>query len=125
MNGEKMMSKYKTVKNVILSSDGNPMVERISRGVYDVLVHPTHSGMCIGCHYHVKNSILPRNCIGQCEDNDHIFWIHFKYSDIPKNAIVKRAKIFDTLIDENGGKWIILEDAHGNHEVAPKFSEPI
>lgn len=120
-----MAKKYKTIKNVILSSDGNPMVERISPNACDVLVRSYHPGECTGCHYHMKNCILPRNCIGQCKDTDHIVWIHYRYSDIPSNAIVKRANIFDTLIDEVGNKWIILEDAHGNLEVAPKFSEPI
>lgn len=118
--------KYKTIKNVILSSHGKPMVEQMTPNSCDVLVRSSHPGLCIGCHYHVKNAILPRNCIGQCKDEDHITWIHYKYEDIPReNAIIKRAKLFDTLIDENGGKWIILEDCHRNIEVAPKFSEPI
>ena len=106
-------------------SNGRPIVEKLSSNQYDVLVkRDGHRQKCVGCHYAMCRIPGP-NCIGQCEDTDHIMWIHHNYADIPKDqsTVIKRAHLFDTLVDVNGKEWLILEDANHRIDVAPKFAE--
>lgn len=107
--GNNFNDDFKTIKRVF-TADGKPVVTKLPDGQFDVLCYGNEDGKCRGCVY-------KRNgwrCGAMCRDKDHIHWIENRYlgEDETKGTRIKRARVWDTLVTEEGVKYQIVYNRH-------------